>query len=286
MATLAVLEGFGIPSRMKNQRGTPARLKASRRMPLYRKPRSMRPVDGIVYGEVDDLLGRSILKKLKNVGKSVAKVAVSPVTATYSVTKSAAKATVKAVKDPSLKNITAIVTKPATRAVGVVKETGREAGHAAAESGRAASTAASRSMGVIRRVAKRLIKGIAKKVLFKGDILGQEKPSIARMSKTAAKGLIMPTATALVAANTTTAPAAPLVPVLVNEVVDELYAVLERNVKKGMSPKDAEKAAKEALDKLEPGEENDPKVGVGDFTPWLIGGAAALALFLFLKRRN
>lgn len=286
MATLAVLEGFGIPSRMKNERGTPARLKRPHRMPLYRKPRSMRTVDGIVYGEVDDLLGRSLLKKIKGIGKSAGKLAVAPITTTYSVTKSAAKATVKAVKDPSLKNITAIVTKPATRAVSETKSNVREAGHAAAETGRVASTAATRSMGVIRRVAKRLIKGIAKKVLFKGEYLGAEKPSIARMSKNAAKGLIMPTATALVAANTTTAPAAPLVPVLVNEVVDELYAVLERNVKKGMSPKDAEKAAKEALDKLEPGEENDPKVGVGSFTPWLIGGAAALALFLFLKRRN
>lgn len=274
MATLHVLEGRGIPRRC----GTP-----SRRVAVSRR---MRPVDGIVYGEVNDLLGRSLLKKIKGIGKSAAKLAVTPVTTTYSVTKSAAKATVKAVKDPSLKNISAIVTKPATRAFNETKSNVKEAGHAAAETGRVANTAASRSMNVVRRVAKRLIKTVAKKVLFKGDLLGAETPSVARMTKGTAKGILIPVATAAVAANTTTAPAAPIVPVLVNEVVDELYEVMERNIKKGLSPKDAEKAAKEALDKLEPGEENDPKVSAGGFMPLAIGAAAILALIVVMRRRN
>lgn len=247
--------------------------------------RRMRPVDGIVYGDVNEILGRSLLKKIKGIGKSAAKLAVAPVTTTYSVTKSAAKATVRAVKDPSLKNVTRIVTDPGKRAFNETKSNVREAGHAAAETGRVANTAASRSMNVVRRVAKRLIKTVAKKVLFKGDLLGAETPSVARMTKGTAKGILIPAATAAVVANTTTAPAAPIVPVLVNEVVDELYEVMERNIKKGMSPKDAEKAAKAALDKLEPGEENDPKIS-GGFMPLAIGAAAVLALIVVMRRRN
>lgn len=272
MATLHVLEGRGVPARCEIR---PRRIMSRR----------MRPVDGIVYGDVNEILGRSLLKKIKGIGKSAAKLAVAPVTTTYSVTKSAAKATVKAVKDPSLKNISAIVTKPATRAFNETKSNVREAGHMTAESARVTNTAVSRASGVVRRVAKRLIKTVAKKVLFKGDFLGADKPSVARISKNAAKGILMPVATAAVAANTTTAPAAPIVPVLVNEVIDELYSVLERNIKKGMSPKDAEKAAKEALDRLEPGEENDPKVS-GGFMPLAIGAAAVLALIVVMRRRN
>lgn len=256
-----------------------------------------RRVPGIVYGDplqtlfgrkptsVPDLLGRSLWQKAKSVAKGSVKLAVAPVTTAYTVTKSAAKATVNVVKHPSLKNLTKVVTNPLTRTVNETKSNVREAGHVAAESGRFTVTAASRSMDVIRRVAKRLIKTVAKKVLFKGDYLGADS-GVARISKGAAKGVLIPVATAAVAANTTTAPAAPIVPVLVNEVIDELYSAIEKGIKKGLSPKQAEDAAKAELDKLEPGEENDPKVSYGSFMPVAIGIAAVVGLVVILKKKR
>jgi hypothetical protein len=225
------------------------------------------------------------LKKIGGIAKSAGKLAVAPVTTTYSVTKSAAKATVNAVKHPSLKNISKIVTNPTTRAFNETKSNVKEAGHAALETGRVVNTAASRSMDVIRRVAKRLIKKVAKSVLFKGDLMGADS-STARISKGAAKGILIPVATAAVAANTTTAPAAPIVPVLVNEVIDELYSAIEKGIKKGLSPKQAEDEAKAELDKLEPGEENDPQVSYGSYMPVAIGIAAVLALVVVLKKKK
>lgn len=241
----------------------------------------MRRVPGVVYGEPLELLGRSLWKKVKGVAKSSAKLAVAPVTTTYSVTKSAAKATVQAVKKPSLTNISKIVTAPTKRLVNETKSNVREAGHVTAESARITSTAASRTLDVTRRVAKRLIKSVAKKVLFRGELLG----SVAAVPKNAAKGVLIPVATAAVLANTVTAPAAPVVPILVNEVIDELYSAITRNIAKGLSPEKAAEAAKADLDKLEPGEENDPKVGGGSGTILLVGGGIALLAFILLRRK-
>lgn len=287
MADLYVLEG----------RGNGIYVNEGLRRRGIRRVTRTRRVPGIVYGDpletlygrrtsnYPELLGRSLWKKVKGVAKSAGKLAVAPITTTYSVTKSAAKATVNVVKNPSLKNLTKVVTAPTTRAFNETKSNVKEAGHAALETGRVVNTAASRSMNVIRRVAKRLIKTVAKKVLFKGDLMGAEGAT-ARISKGAAKGVLIPVATAAVAANTTTAPAAPIVPVLVNEVIDELYSAIERGIKKGLSPKQAEDAAKAELDKLEPGEENDPKVGYGSFMPVAIGVAAVLALVVVLKKKK
>jgi hypothetical protein len=268
MANLYVLEG----------RGTGVYSESARRRGIRRVTR-MRRVPGIVYGDpMQVLLGRSFFKKIGSGLKAATKVAISPVTATYSVTKSAAKATVKAVKDPSLKNISKIVTNPLVRAKGEVVKTGKDAGHAVMETGRAGSVA----LDVTRRVAKRLIKKVAKKVLFKGDdLLG----SVSAIPKNAAKGVLIPVATAAVLANTVTAPAAPAVPVLVNEVINELYSAMENAIKKGLSPEKAAKAAQDQLDVLEPGEENDPKVGYGSFMPIAIGIAAVLALVVVLKKK-
>lgn len=282
MADLYVLEGRGngIYSNSHGQR------RGNRHVTRGRK------VPGIVYGDPIEtlfgrsvsaypmLLGRSFWNKVGSVVKSTAKVAVAPVTATYSVTKSAANATVNAVKNPSLSNIAKIVTNPTTRAVNVTKDTVKEAGHAAMETGRAASVA----LDVTRRVAKRLIKKVAKKVLFHGDtLLGG---SVSAIPKNAAKGVLIPVATAAVLANTVTAPAAPAVPVLVNEVINELYNAMEKAIKKGLSPDKAAAEAQASLDVLEPGEENDPKVGYGSFMPIAIGVAALLALVVVLKKKS
>lgn len=246
----------------------------------------MRRVPGIVFGDpMEVLLGRSLLKKIGGIAKSAGKLAISPVTTTYSVAKSAAKATVNAAKHPTFKNFSKIVTNPATRAFNETKSNVKEAGHATLETGRVVNTAVSRSMDVVRRVAKRLIKKVARKVLFNGDYLGAEI-SVAKYSKSAAKGILMPLATAAVAANATTAPAAPAVPVLVNEVINELYSAIEKGIQKGLSPKQAQDAAKAELDKLEPGEENDPKVSYGSYMPIAIGLAAVLGLVVVMKKKK
>lgn len=280
MADLYVLEGRGNFLHAKPQRNHP------RNRSVTHGRHVMRRVPGIVYGDpMEVLLGRSLLKKIGGIAKSAGKLAIAPVTTTYSVTKSAAKATVNAVKKPSLTNFAKIVTAPTTRAVNETKSNVKEAAHATLETGRVVNTAASRSMDVVRRVAKRLIKKVAKKVLFKGDLMGAEGAT-ARISKGAAKGVLIPVATAAVAANTTTAPAAPIVPVLVNEVIDELYSAIEKGIKKGLSPKQAEKEAVAEMDKLEPGEENDPKVSYGSFMPVAIGIAAVLGLVVILKKKK
>lgn len=278
MADLYVLEGRG--------NFLHARPKAHRNMHVTKRRHVMRRVPGIVYGDpMDVLLGRSLWAKAKSIGKSAVKLAVAPVTTAYTVTKSAAKATGHAVLHPSLKNISRIATDPTKRAFNETKSNVKEVAHMTAETGRFVNTAASRSMDVIRRVAKRLIKKVAKKVLFKGDLMGADT-GVARISKGAAKGILIPVATAAVAANTTTAPAAPIVPVLVNEVIDELYSAIEKGIKKGLSPKQAEDEAKAELDKLEPGEENDPKVSYGSYMPIAIGLAAVIGLVVVMKKKK
>lgn len=235
------------------------------------------PVPGIVYGDpMQELLGRSLFKKIKNVGKGVARVATSPVRMTYTVTKATGKAVVTAAKKPTLKNISNIVVKPVVRATGETKTTARAGAHAVAEAGRATAMSAN----VIRRMAKRAIKKVAKAVLFKGDLLG----SVAAVSKNAARGILIPPATAAVAANPTLAPAAPVVPVLVNEVIDELYANIESRVKKGLSPEKAASEARADLDKLEPGEENDP--GAKSMMAPIFLGLGVLMGLAILARRN
>ncbi len=75
-----------------------------------------------------------------------------------------------------------------------------------------------------------MIKGIAKKVLFHGsEFLGAG--SLSAIPKNAAKGVLIPAATAAVIANVVTAPAAPAVPVLVDEVINEIYADIEKKIK-------------------------------------------------------
>lgn len=243
----------------------------------YLNPVSYARVPGIVYGDpMQDFLGRSFLKKAKNIGKGVARVATSPVRMTYTVSKSAAKATVKAVKKPTLKNVSNIVINPVKRAAGETKTTVKAGAHAVAETGRVAAMSAN----VVRRMAKRAIKKVAQKVLFKGDLLG----SVAAVSKNAARGILIPPATAAVAANPTLAPAAPVVPVLVNEVINELYANIEKKVKQGISPEQAASEARADLEKLEPGEENDPGAS-GMMTPIFLGLGIVVAAAI-LARRN
>jgi hypothetical protein len=272
MANLYVLEGAGDSiygsrrKRFKVHRGNRTSRMAGVRVP------------GIIEGQQADLLGRSLFAKIGNVAKSAVKVAAAPVTATYSVTKSAAKATVNAVKNPSLTNISKIATNPLVRTANVTKDTGKEVVHSVAETGRAASTA----LDITRRVAKRLIKTVAKKVLFHGTgLLGGS--AVAAVPKNAAKGVLIPVATTAVLANTVTAPAAPVVPVLVNEVIDELYNAISNKIAKGLSPDKAAAEAQADLDTLEPGEENDPKVS-GGFGPILLIGGAGLLALLLLRR--
>lgn len=274
MADLYVLEGLGEAGNRRVTHRAHKRSKHSRMAPVK--------VPGIVYGDpLVVLLGRDLFSKIGSIAKSTVKVVASPVTATYSVAKAATKATTHAVLHPTLSNVKKIGTNTASRAVNVSKDTVKEAGHAAAETGRFVNTVASRTLDVTRRVAKRLIKTVAKKVLFHGGLLGS---SVAAVPKNAAKGVLIPVATAAVLANIVTAPAAPVVPVLVNEVIDELYNSISDKIAKGLSPDKAASEAQADLDKLEPGEENDPKVS-GGFGPILLVGGLGLLAFILLRRK-
>jgi hypothetical protein len=134
---------------------------------------------------------------------------------------------------------------------------------------------------VTRRVAKRLIRGVANKILLNGDpLLGANAPTV---TKNAAKAMILPTATAAVTASTVTAPLAPIVPILLNEVLDEIYSSISSRIKKGMSP---QKAATEVAQALE--RDDDKALGSGGLSmPVMLGlGAGAVVLALALKKRR
>jgi len=264
MADLYVLEGRGFLRHVT---------KTVPRAPVRRGGNfRVRRVPGIVYGDpLAVLLGKKWYEK-------AASVVASPVKLAYTTTKAAAKATVNVVKKPTLTNLKKVVTAPTTRAFNESKSVARDTVSVA----KSAASGVKSALDVTRRVAKRLIKKVAKKVLFKGDdLLG----SVSAIPKNAAKGVLIPVATAAVLANTITAPAAPAVPVLVNEVINELYSAMENAVKKGLSPEKAAKAAQDSLDVLEPGEENDPKVGFGSFMPIAIGVAFVLGLVVVLKKK-
>ncbi len=156
----------------------------------------------------------------------------------------------------------------------------RPTAHVVATGTRATVRAVGDVLDVTRRMAKRAIKAVAKKVLFKGGFLGAS--AVAAVPKNAAKGILIPAATAAVLANPATAAAAPAVPVLVNEVIDELYNNISDQVAKGLSPDNAAAKAKSDLDKLAPGEENDPKAGIGPVL-LLVGGG--LLAYVLARRR-
>lgn len=268
MAKLSVLEGNG----GRNRRATPKAF-------ISLQGRG----DDIVYGDVRALMGRSLWKKVKGAAKSVAKVSVAPVTMTYTATKSAAKATGTFIKHPSMKNLKNVVLKPGTRAVNETKTDVREAGHAAMETGRATKIAAD----VGYRVVKRLIRKLAAKVLLKGDhydMLGED--GVAKYPKNAAKGVLIPLATAAVVANTTTAPFSPAVPVIVNSVIDELYSAIAKRIKKGLSPAQAKQEVESALT-TDDDAAADKALDVGGNLPLILGGVGLLvAVALVLKKRR
>lgn len=263
-------------SRFHPSRGSmPAHKVTGHPHPWRRKSPALLGACGNIYGGT---MGRSIWGKIKSVAKGSAKLAVAPVTMTYSVTKATGKAVVKAVKKPSISNFAAIITKPLVRAGNEAKTDIRTAGHVAAESARGTQMAAA----VGYRVVKRLVRKLAAKVLLKGDFLSGE--GVAKYPKNAAKGVLIPVATAAVVANTTTAPFSPAVPVIVNTVIDELYAAIEKKIKKGLSPEKAKQEISAALNSDDDAAA-DAALGVSNMTPWIIGGVGALLLVLILKRR-
>lgn len=104
----------------------------------------------------------------------------------------------------------------------VALKTAKETGHIVATGARAVGHAAM----IAERLAKRIIRRAAKKVLLHGDIgmqmLGDGTPI---MPKTAATAVLLPAATAAVLASPA-AVAAPAVPLLVKEVIDEIYSAI------------------------------------------------------------
>lgn len=158
----------------------------------------------------------------------------------------------------------------------VVATASRATGHAVAQTARVTTR-------VMRRAAKGVIRAVAKSLLLKGDyavaLLG-ESESIARVSKTAAKGVLLPAATAAVAASPA-AVASPLVPVLVNEVIDEVYAAIEKKVRQGLSPEQAKKQISDALTRNDDDELNTSP----SWMPWAIGGGFILAIVGIMRNR-
>jgi hypothetical protein len=283
MATLAVLEGNGHDTVSRRRRvgrfGKPGAVKNNYKTASL-NPWQKRRVGHLRSDGTYAPLSGSLWSKIGNVAKSAGKLAVAPVTTVYSVTKSAAKATGHAVLHPSLTNISKIVTAPTTRLVNETKTNVREAGHGIAEAGRATKIVAN----VGYRVTKRLIRKMAAKVLLKGDVLLGDD-GLAKYPKNAAKGVLIPVATAAVVANTVTAPFSPAVPVIVNTVIDELYSAIEKKIKRGLSP---ERAKQEISDALNSDDDDAADRGLevgGGMLPWVIGGGAVLALIIFMRRR-
>src|SRR3954467_13193262 len=101
MATLAVLEGNRKRAGNRHTRVTmgPRASRMKNLSPYSGRSRTFMGRDGNLRAPMG-----SLWSKVKSVGKSVAKVAVAPVTMTYSVTKATANATVTAVKHPSITN--------------------------------------------------------------------------------------------------------------------------------------------------------------------------------------
>ena len=257
MATISVLEGWN-PARRYMRRQGVRREHSRTLMPNADRffPSPIRRTGGWLnlQGNVCGTLGWN---PFRAAGKVVSKVART----TGHVVATGARKTQKHVLRP---------------AAHVVATGARATGHAVAEGARVTGR-------VLRRAAKGIIRKVAKTVLLKGDyslLMGAETPSVARVSKNLAKGVLMPAATAAVAASTVTAPAAPLVPILVNEVIDEVYSAIEKKVKKGLSP---EQAKQEVLTALENNDDAALEAG-GNMTPILIGGGVVLALILFLKK--
>lgn len=100
---------------------------------------------------------------------------------------------------------------------------------------------AGRAAGVASRVAKRLIRKIARPIMgkmLKGDLLGgldMNNPALQKAVVAAVSGPAM----AAVAAGGITAPALPAVPVLVSEVVSELWEEVKKGGKKVLEVADA-----------------------------------------------
>lgn len=132
------------------------------------------------------------------------------------------------------------VSRMARKTLNVNKKIVRGAGHGIATAGRAVGHVAMTANRIATRVALRAIRKAAKTVLFHGDVdfLGADGSPV--VSKTAAKAILMPTATAAVAATPGAQLAAPIVPVLVNQVLDEIYKALTGGKKVADIKKDLE----------------------------------------------
>lgn len=287
MANLYVLEGLG--DSLSGRRRKEFRVHRGNRTARMAGAR----VPGIIYGDPIELLGimmpsTSALTRPAD-KKMILKVAEAKgITLTEAEKKNPTSVAVKkklGLLVPSKGNILERAAKSVADAGStVVRATQsnvlRPTAHVVATGTRATVRAVGDVLDVTRRMAKRAIKAVAKKVLFKGGLLGAS--AVAAVPKNAAKGILIPAATAAVLANPATAAAAPAVPVLVNEVIDELYNNISDNIAKGLSPDKAADKAKSDLDKLTPGEENDPKAGIGTIA-LLVGGG--LLAFVFLRRR-
>ena len=177
----------------------------------------------------------------------------------------------------------------------------KDVGHAAATAGRAIGHAAAEGSRVAMRVAKRLIRSVARPIMNKmlrGDmdfiLSGEDPKSISGAMKAAIITAITAPATAAVAAGTVTAPAAPAVPTIVPVVVSELLDQIGTMGKKVLEGKDpfSDPEADQAIAAQDSGlSQNDALQAANlkrpNFKLYAIGGSAAiLSLFLILALRR
>jgi len=218
-----------------------------------------------------DLMGAKFFKRMsRKASNSVTQIAKAPLTATKATTHALAQ---------SARVTTRVTRRGAIDTGNIIKAGATASAHAVAQSARVTGRVVRRSAETINRIAKRIIAGVARKVLLQGiDLQGDEvlgEVSLTKMGKTKAKTLLAAPATAAVAASPVPS-AAPLVPVLVSEVVDELYDSVKKKMSKGMSEKDA---VNESLKELET--DTGPSTGM-----ILLGVGAVVGLLFIIKKRR
>lgn len=171
------------------------------------------------------------------------------------------------------------LTRRTRAAVRTVKKVARATGHAVAQASR-----------VTKRMAKRVIRKIAAGAIFSGYAGLDGASGAPKITKEAAKVMLLPTVTAALTAATVTAPLAPIAPVLLNEVLDEIYSSIAARVNKGATPQQAAAEVKAAL-QSDNDAAADKALGAGVFgtglsAPVLMGGAALLGVLYFMVSKK
>ena len=172
---------------------------------------------GILEGEFDFLGKRSLAKKTWGATKRTVKIATTPQRAVLRVATKIANPVLRPVQN-TMKKVPVLRTIDSSMSASYNLATGRTS-----KSIRQVKTTG-RNVVKDTKVAGHLVMELARKIVtpIASKIIGSN-PGVSRV---AAKSLIIPPATAAVASSTAAAPAAPLVPVILDKVISEIYSKL------------------------------------------------------------